>query len=238
VREPLTFNSKAHFGAPEWVDLVRGQLPGEIAEEMDRHLRAGCEECVAAFDAWQGLAVFAREERESTPPADAVRVARSYLAQRRLPEPVTVPPSSVASWASATLATLVFDSRQASPAGIRAAADAFSRHLVFDARSLVIDLHIDNSSRQGWFLLTGQVADTSNPNVPLGNVWLSLVDEQQEISMFQTNEMGEFRCTFTISRSLRLMVYSGRDVVAIPIEALFDPSTDTGAAHRSAKGTS
>ena len=66
---------REHFTSPQWVDLVRGQLPEEVATEMDRHLRAGCTECVAAFDAWQGLAVFAAEERASTPPAAAVRVA-------------------------------------------------------------------------------------------------------------------------------------------------------------------
>ena len=231
MRERLTFKAKAHFEAPDWVDLVRGQLDEEIANEMDTHLRAGCEECVAAFNAWQDLAVFASDERASTPPADAVRVAKSYIVQHKLSEAVKVPPSSIASWASATFATLVFDSQQEAPAGIRASANGFSRHLVFDARSLVIDLHIDNSSRQGWFLLTGQVADTSNPDVPLANVWLSLVDDRQEVSMFQSNELGEFRCTFNIRRSLKLMVYSGRDVVAIPIEALFDPSTDPGTAH-------
>jgi hypothetical protein len=225
-------HTKAHFAAPQWVDLVRGQLPEEVANEMDTHLRAGCEECAAAFDAWQGLAVFASDERALTPPEDAVRVAKSYLAQHKLAEPVRIPPTSVVSWASATLATLVFDSRQAAPAGIRAAATAaFSRHLVFDAKTLVIDLHIDTASRKGWFLLAGQVADTSRPDQPLENVWLSLVDDRQEISMFQTNELGEFRCTFNLRRALKLMVYAGRDVVAIPIEAVFDPSTDTGTTH-------
>ncbi len=44
---------------------------------------------------------------------------------------------------------------------------------------------------------------------------------------FRTNELGEFRCTFDFRRALKLLVYAGRDVVAIPMETLFDPSTDS-----------
>ena len=221
---------REHFTSPQWVDLVRGQLAEEVATEMDRHLRAGCTECVATFDAWQGLAVFAREEREITPPENVVRVAKSFLAQRKLSEPV---PSAqpIVAWASATLATLVFDSRLTAAAGVRASATAFSRHLVFGARSLVVDLHIDTSSRAGYFLLAGQIADRNAPDEPLGNVWLSLVDDRQEITTFRTNELGEFRCTFDLRRALKLMVYAGRDVVAIPMETLFDPSTDSNPTH-------
>ena len=130
---------REHFTSPQWVDLVRGQLPEEVATEMDRHLRAGCTTCVAAFDAWQGLAVFAREEREITPPDNVVRVAKSFLTQRKFADPVPGAQPIVA-WASATLATLVFDSRLAAPAGVRASAAAFSRHLVFGARSLVVEI--------------------------------------------------------------------------------------------------
>jgi hypothetical protein len=194
---------------------------------MDTHLRAGCGECVAAFDAWQGLAAFATDERASTPPADAVRVVKSYLAQRKLMVPVSVTSNPIVSWASATLATLVFDSQQAAPAGVRAATVS-SRHLVFDAKSLVIDLHIETAPRPGWFVLAGQVVDRGQPDAPLENVWLSLVDDRQEISTFQTNELGEFRCTFNLRRALKLMVYAGRQVVAIPIEILFESSTDAG----------
>jgi len=224
------FQVREHFTSPQWVDLVRGQLTEEVATEMDRHLRAGCTECVAAFDAWQGLAVFAREEREITPPENVVRVAKSFLAQHKLSDPV---PSAqpIVAWASATLATLVFDSRLTAAAGVRASATAFSRHLVFGARSLVVDLHIDTSSRAGYFLLAGQIADRNAPDKPIENVWLSLVDDHQELTTFRTNELGEFRCTFDLRRSLKLMVYAGRDVVAIPMETLFDPSTDSNPTH-------
>jgi len=214
---------KDHFSSPQWVDLVRGRLPEDVAAEMDVHLRSGCTDCMAAFDVWQGLAVFAEEERASTPPDDAIRVAKSYLAQPRMARAEPAQGHPIAAWASATVATLVFDSRQAVPAGVRAAA-AFSRHLVFDAKSLVVDLRIDTGSRAGGLLLSGQVADTSRPEQPLEHIWLSLVDNRQEISMFQTNEFGEFQCTFDRRRNLTLMIYGNGSVVAIPLDVLFDPS--------------
>jgi len=224
------FQVREHFTSPQWVDLVRGQLAEEVATEMDKHLRAGCTTCVAAFDAWQGLAVFAREEREVAPPEDVVRVTKSFLAQRKFTDPVPGARPIVA-WASATLATIVFDSRLTVPAGVRASASAYSRHLVFGARSLVVDLHIDTAPRAGWFLLAGQIADRNQPDKPLENVWLSLVDDRQELSTFRTNELGEFRCTFDLRRTLKLMVYAGRDVIAIPMETLFDPSSDSNPTH-------
>jgi hypothetical protein len=189
---------------------------------MDRHLRAGCTECVAAFDAWQGLAVFASEERLLTPPDDALRVAKSYLAGRTFAAPLAEPSYPFVSWASATLGKLVFDSHQAAPAGVRAAA-TFSRHVVFDAESLVIDLHIETASRAGWFQMAGQIVDRRNPVRSVENIWLSLVDDREEISSFQTNQLGEFTCTFDLRPALKLMVYAGRSVVALPIDTLLNP---------------
>ncbi len=217
---------REHFTSPQWVDLVRGQLTEEVATEMDRHLRAGCSECVAAFDAWQGLALFAAEERTLTPPAGAVRVAKSYLAPRTFAVPLASPSHPIVSWASATLATLVFDSQQSAPAGVRAAA-TFSRHVVFDAEMLAIDLHIETSPRAGWFLLSGQIIDRHNPARSVESIWLSLVDDRQEISTFQTSQLGEFKCTFDFRRALKLMVYAGRDVIALPLEMLLNPGTDS-----------
>jgi hypothetical protein len=193
---------------------------------MDRHLRAGCTQCVAAFDAWQGLAVFAAEERALTPAPDAVRVAKSYFAQHTFAAPLADRSHPFVSWASATLATLVFDSHRAAPAGVRAAA-TFSRHVVFDAESLVIDLYIETASRDGWFVLAGQIVDRRDPARSVENIWLALVDDRQEISSFQTNQLGEFKCTFEFRRALKLLVYAGHNVVSLPIEALLNASTDS-----------
>lgn len=212
-----------HFSSPQWVDLVRGLLAGDTREAMDRHLRDGCAECLEAYSAWSGLAVFAEEERGVEPPTEALRVAKSYLGQQGLRDGHADVPGRRRAWAPSVLATLVFDSMQAAPAGVRASA-AYSRHLLFAAQSLAIDLHIETASKPGWFLLAGQVADSSCPDRLLRRVELSLVDGDAEISTFQTNEFGEFQCTFDRRKDLTLLFSLESGAIALPLDVLFDPS--------------
>src|SRR5215510_12466995 len=145
LHAPLSVSSVVvmteHFSSPQWVDLVRGIASDEVRGAMDTHLRDGCPDCVEAYRLWHGMALFAREERALTPPEDAVRVAKSYLAQHRIAQ-AAAPPAGARSFASTIVATLLFDSLQAAPARVRAAA-TYSRHLLFGAQSLAIDLHID-----------------------------------------------------------------------------------------------
>src|SRR6185503_12454297 len=114
-----------HFSSPQWVDLVRGLLSEDTKTDMDQHLRAGCEECREAFAAWSGFATFTEAEPGFEPPREAVRVAKTYLAQQHVGDGQTVARHRQRrQWASPSmLATLVFDSMQASAAGVRASGE-------------------------------------------------------------------------------------------------------------------
>lgn len=213
-----------HFSSPLWVDLVRGQLAEDVKEEMDQHLRAGCEECREAYAAWYGFAVFAEEESGFEPPRDAVRVAKTCLAQRNLLEG-TGTAAHRRAWASCTFATLVFDSLQVMPAaGVRAGAAGYSRHLLFEAQSLAIDLHVETASKPGWFLLAGQIADGSRPDQLPRKIDLCLLDGDREISAFRSNEFGEFQCTFDRRKDLTLLLSLESGVIALPLDVLFTAS--------------
>jgi len=221
------------FSSAEWADLVRGLLSEDQKAEMDRHLRSGCEECCTAFAAWSGFATFAEAERGFDPPHDAVRVVKTYLAQQRLRDtrPVSARarrrswgPLDIARARPSMLATLVFDSLQATPAGVRASS-AYSRHLLFAAQSLAIDLHVETASKAGWFLLAGQIADSNKPHQLQRRIDLSLIDGDTEISAFQTNEFGEFQCTFDRRKDLLLLFTLDSGEVALPLDVLFNPST-------------
>ena len=216
----------AHFSSPQWVDLVRGLLSEDMKTEMDQHLRGGCEECREAFAAWSGFVTFAQAEPGFDPPVDAVRVAKTYLTQQHVREGAsTARRRQLRQWARPSmLATLVFDSLQASPAGVRASG-GYSRHLLFSAHSMAIDLHIETASKAGWFLLAGQVADRSRPDQLPRPIEMSLVQGDTEISAFQTNEFGEFQCTFDRRRELTLLFALEGGEVALPLDVLFDPST-------------
>jgi hypothetical protein len=222
-----------HFSSPQWVDLVRGLLNKDMKAAMDQHLRAGCEQCREAFAAWSGFAAFTEAESGFEPPRDAVRVAKTYLTQQQVREgrlamrrqrPLWAKPLDVARGRPSMLATLVFDSMQASHAGVRATG-TFSRHVLFAAQSLAIDLHIETASKAGWFLLAGQIADSSRPDQLPRPITLSLIAGDTEISAFQTNEFGEFQCTFDRRRDLTLLLAVESGEVALPLDVLFNPSS-------------
>jgi hypothetical protein len=212
-----------HFPSPQWVDLVRGLASDEVRGAMDTHLRDGCPDCVKAYRLWHGMALFGEQERALTPPEDAVRVAKSYLAQQRIAQPA-VPPAGARSFASTIIATLLFDSLQAVPAGVRASVASYSRHLLFGARSLAIDLHIDAGSRPGSFMLAGQIIDKSNPDGPFARATVSLVDGDIAVSTFETNEFGEFQFTFDLRPNMKIHVALEHEIVTLPLEVLFDSS--------------
>jgi hypothetical protein len=207
-----------HFSSPQWVDLVRGLLGEDTKIEMNQHLRAGCEECREAFAAWSGFATFAEAEAGFEPPRDAIRVVKTYLGQQHVREGRTV--MRRRSWGPSMLATLVFDSMQAAPAGVRAGG-GYSRHVLFAAESMAIDLHIETASKAGWFVMAGQIADSNRPDQLPRPIELSLVEGDTEISAFQTNEFGEFQCTFDRRNDLTLLVALDGGEVALPLDALF-----------------
>jgi len=210
-----------HFSSPQWVDFVRGLLDDKARTEIEQHLSDGCEACREAFDAWSGFARFAQAEAGFVPPADAVRVARTYLAQQQLRDRRAT--ARRRSWGPSMLATLVFDSMQEAPAGVRAGA-AYSRHLLFAAQSMAIDLHVENAARAGWYQLTGQIVDRTRPDQMPRRIELALVEGDAEISVFQTNAFGEFQCSFDRRRDLTLLFALESGEVALPLDVLFNTS--------------
>jgi hypothetical protein len=211
-----------HFSAPQWVDLVRGLLSEDMKAEMNQHLQTGCAQCRQALAAWSGFATFAEAERGFEPPRDAVRVAKTYLAQQQIRDGQTA--GQRRQWARPSmLATLVFDSMQAMPAGVRASG-AYSRHLLFAAQSMAIDLHVETAAKAGWFQLAGQIADSSRPDQLPRRIDLFLLDGATEISAFQTNEFGEFQCTFERRTDLTLFFALESGEVALPLDVLFASS--------------
>ena len=202
-----------HFSSPQWVDLVRGLAVDEDRTAMETHLREGCPDCTEAYRLWQDMAAFADAERAITPPENAIRVAKSYFTHQ-----------PKRSFASAVIGTLLVDSLQAVPAGVRAAA-AYSRHLLFGAQSLAIDLHIDPASRPGWFQLAGQIIDKSNPDGPFGRAVVAIMEGDLTISSFETNEFGEFQGTFELRNNIKLQVTLEHQVVSLPLEVLIDRSS-------------
>jgi hypothetical protein len=201
---------------------------------MDGHLRDGCSECRESHSLWHGFNEFAEHERASRPPEDALRDAKSYLArQRARAREIGDRVSRATGLTSAIVATLVFDSlRQAMPAGMRASAAA-SRHLLYAASPLAIDLHLDSGRRPGRFTLAGQIADGTHPEQPPQNVRLALLSNDVTVMTFEATRLGEFHCEFERRDNLVLLILiEGREPIVIPLDALFEP-TNPGLSPRS-----
>jgi hypothetical protein len=210
-----------HFSSPQWIDLVRGVLAGDLKGDMENHLNSGCHECLDAHSLWQRFTRFAHDERKTAPPEEAVTAAKSLIAGT----PDRDSDRSPWAWAASFIPTLVFDSLQEAPVGVRAAAAPTGRYLLYAANDLMIDLHIDAGPRAGAVLLAGQVANAAQPGHPLPETRVALVKGKEELAVYRVNPLGEFHCEFERQAQLALLVtVQGRDPIVIPLERLFEPA--------------
>jgi hypothetical protein len=185
-----------HFKSEFWLDLVRGTAPADRAMEMRRHLGEGCTACSGAFSSWKGVAELMRKERDYEPPADVVRVVKSWqrppLGEAQIP------------------AILAFDSlRTAAIPGIRSIANA-PRQLLYRAGSLCIDLQIE-SPADGAASVVGQVMDSrlaGQASKPF-RVWLAR--EKQFLQDTVTTESGEFQFELESTDGVELCIAPSPD---------------------------
>lgn len=171
-----------HLLSTQLVDAVRGVLTSEEQAAMDRHLNNGCGVCRESFRVWQSFASLAERERAYEPPAETMRVAKAYMATRK----VAIP----------EIATLVFDSfRQAVAAAVRVGAFA-SRHLLYQARHLSVDLRFEFSGPPERIFLSGQIADTRRPTQGVRGARVTLMEGEHEVATVESDEFGEFQFEF------------------------------------------
>lgn len=167
-----------HLTSAQLADAARGVLTGHERAEVDRHLAQGCVTCRKTADAWRYVASFAERERAYEPPAGAVRVAKARLAAMEVAAP--------------DIAMMVFDSfREAPAAGARVGAFT-SRHLLYQARHLSIDLRFEFVGPPERVLLSGQILDTRRPTQGVRDARVTLMCGEQEVTKFASNEFGEF----------------------------------------------
>jgi hypothetical protein len=197
----------SHFPAPQWADLIRGLTPDDVRDSMENHLRERCHKCLDDYGTWQRVASFARSDDAFEPPTSAIRVVHSYMC-----------------WLPATL---MFDSLQAAPAGVRAAFTA-SRHVLYVAGPWAIDIHLEASPKEGATLLTGQIGDSRHPDQPPKDLELALVSANRSIATFFTNEFGEFQCESEPDVDLMLVVSTKPESTAINLGSLFEPRNRNG----------
>lgn len=120
------------------------------------------------------------------------------------------------------VATLVFDTcRQTASSGALRSGSSGSRHLLYRAGDLAVDLRLEASARRERILLIGQVADARRPSAGLGDVRPSLLSQSGELAALDVNEWGEFQYEFERREDLTLsVVFRHRPPILIPLDRL------------------
>jgi hypothetical protein len=75
-----------HFPVEEWTDFVRQVARTTRKEKMKEHLEQGCERCSKALSLWHRVRKTAETETNYTPPGEAVRIAKAFFADSKLPK--------------------------------------------------------------------------------------------------------------------------------------------------------
>jgi hypothetical protein len=193
----------AHFTPEAWLDLVRKTSPAANAAPMQEHLAEGCQECSSTRDSWEQIAGMVRRDPSFEPPADVVRVVKSWTWQ---PGMVSRP------------ALLVFDSwRVGLVPGVRSTA-AGSHQLLYRSGSVCIDLRIEPVPNREEVFVIGQLMDADRPSEALGAVHIAVMSGKQVMNETDTNESGEFQMAVARTQGLDLCIRQGMgEQVRLPL---------------------
>ena len=120
-------------------------------------------------------------------------------------------------------AELLFDTAtDPHPRGVRRGHD-LSRHLLYEAEGLCLDIRIDRDPESWAAVVVGQIADRADPLKPATGVPVWLLHEHLPVASTEANRLGEFRfaCRPVESMSLCLKLQNEKHI-EIPIEPLWD----------------
>jgi phage FluMu protein Com len=184
-----------HFTAEEWIDFANESVAKSSRQEMERHLEEGCPRCKKAASLWQKVRQTAKSAVDCQPPEDEVRIAKAGFTDNRLYGKRAKAPG---------LAELLFDSfLQPLTAGARSSRSGI-RQMLYRAEPYQVDLHIEAKPGANKLIVTGQLLDLRNPDLPGRDVPVVISNLRGEVVHALTNEFGEFRQEIRSSSDLEL----------------------------------
>jgi hypothetical protein len=199
-----------HFSLENWADFANRVISDDRRASMERHLELGCTQCANVLARWQWMRKFAGEESLCCPPEDAVKLAkrvfRSYVPGDKQD-------------AVRCFAELIFDSfRQPALEGVRNGR-MNTRHLIYKAGNVVIDLQLEASAHPNRMSLVGQVMDSSRNAKGIQRAPVLIRYGQDTLAQTQTNQFGEFHLECEAGKSLQISVgVTARKDVFIPLD--------------------
>jgi hypothetical protein len=184
-----------HFDISEWVDLARGTVPAVNRAAMDAHLSSGCARCQSALDFVQRVSTVAQVARRDEPPSDVVRWAKAISAMQRPPRTSLL----------RLIGQLIYDSLRDPVPGLRAE-DRASRHALYEAGSVCLDLRLEHERESGLVTLVGQISDREAPDRPMTGAPALLMGRKDIVAHAACNKFGEFQMEYPPASHLRLCV--------------------------------
>ncbi|MGH9642425.1 MAG: hypothetical protein ACRD3Q_08360 [Terriglobales bacterium] len=163
---------------------------------MQKHLDEGCADCKKTQALWDSVQNFAHREMTYEPPANALRIAESYLA-----------PFKLASGRSQTLrlATPTFDSFAGQAlAGLRGSGLA-PQQLMYKCGNVFIDLRLEPKPATRSIALAGQIVSSEKPAGGVEGIPVSLLAKKETWLETTTNQLGEFHFSFPPGQHLELL---------------------------------
>jgi hypothetical protein len=196
-----------HFTTEEWIDFANEAVAGSKRQDMDRHLEEGCPRCKKMVSLWQKVRQTAKSAAECQPPESAVRIAKAGFTGVRLEGKLANAPG---------LVQVLFDSfLQPSVAGARSSGSG-TRQMLYRADPYQVDLQIEAKPGANKLVVTGQLLDLRNPDVPGRDVPVIISNLRGHVVQTVTNEFGEFREEIRASSDLELKLL-GDDEKAVII---------------------
>lgn len=199
-----------HYSAEEWVHFAMHQVQQIQAAAMKQHLAAGCKKCSAEANLWSRVVQLAASGVSSEPPFSAVEHVRQafVLAESR---DATLP---------ALIPRLTFDSLWAPAlAGVRSVSDA-SRHVMYAAGQMSIDMRLESEPKSERMNLAGQISMASVQENEFPPMAVVVSGKTGDLATTKTNQFGEFHLAFVPEQGLQIsFAIAGKQDILIPLES-------------------
>jgi phage FluMu protein Com len=195
-----------HFTTEEWIDFANESLAQSRRQQMEMHLEEGCPRCKKVASLWQKVRQTAKSAADRQPPEDAVRIAKARFTSTHEYGKRTKVPGFV---------EVLFDSfLQPLAAGARSS-ESGTRQMLYRAEPYQVDLHIEAKPGANKIVVTGQLLDLRNPDLPGRDVPVSISNLRGHVVQTVTNEFGEFREEIQSSSDLELKLLGDSEKAVI-----------------------
>jgi len=195
-----------HFDISEWTDYARGVAPDAQQAAMETHVLS-CGRCRSTLDLVQRVADCARAESGYEPPHQAVKWAKAISALL----------SPRKSWFSRLVPRLVYDSlRDPVLVGLRAE-DRVSHHMLYEAGDFNVDLRLEQEKGSRVVTLVGQLTNRLEPESPLAEAPVLLLERKDIVAHAVYNRFGEFQMDYPPTQHLRLCIAVGAPGIRIEL---------------------